>query len=480
MDRDRHRHLVRLSDGQRACLRAEVARPPEKFGYSGAAWSGELLSRHLRNRHGIELGARQCRRLLRAFGIAPGNRRRNTRPSAGTERFRAVQHQPIDSAVSAGSPITKAGRQDLVLRKIRRVASAGLPLYPFVLTLFDLIAEAIPAGDLPQAMLTDPASNLSWIFANFDHAKWLPVLANQIAGCKPSSWPGLRPRDQLDLTRRVLTLQEFTAPDYRRSPIYNEFFHPLRLEQGVLIQLAEQCEPVGYYPLYRSSAMKPFDRDDLRFLAAAAPHIAHGLQAAKLVEADFSSEAPAGSPDEHRLVDTPGMVVVDRCGRVLGLDQRARSLFFQIGLHDGLQASAFDETDLKSLLDYVARTLRAIFDDRERSSAEMGPPAARIFSHKAGIALRLRGHVMDGERGPGLFVVLVEQIELEHLLRLRLMYRHGLAPREAEMLVLLRQGSAVARIARELGISTATAKTYVRHLIEKLGVPNLKALRACC
>jgi DNA-binding CsgD family transcriptional regulator len=60
------------------------------------------------------------------------------------------------------------------------------------------------------------------------------------------------------------------------------------------------------------------------------------------------------------------------------------------------------------------------------------------------------------------------------------MYRHGLAPREAEMLVLLRQGSAVARIARELGISTATAKTYVRHLIEKLGVPNLKALRACC
>jgi hypothetical protein len=184
MDRDRHRHLVRLSDGQRACLRAEVARPPEKFGYSGAAWSGELLSRHLRNRHGIELGARQCRRLLRAFGIAPGNRRRNTRPSAGTERFRAVQHQPIDSAVSAGSPITKAGRQDLVLRKIRRVASAGLPLYPFVLTLFDLIAEAIPAGDLPQAMLTDPASNLSWIFAK--------LRSCQVASCIGESDRGVQ------------------------------------------------------------------------------------------------------------------------------------------------------------------------------------------------------------------------------------------------------------------------------------------------
>jgi len=59
------------------------------------------------------------------------------------------------------------------------------------------------------------------------------------------------------------------------------------------------------------------------------------------------------------------------------------------------------------------------------------------------------------------------------------MYRYGLAPREAETLVLLRHGASVARIAWELGISTATAKTYVRHLIEKLGVPDLNALRAC-
>ena len=63
--------------------------------------------------------------------------------------------------------------------------------------------------------------------------------------------------------------------------------------------------------------------------------------------------------------------------------------------------------------------------------------------------------------------------------RQRLMYRYGLAPREAEMLVLLRDGLSVTRIARTLGISTATAKTYVRHLVEKLGVPNLSVLRAC-
>jgi DNA-binding CsgD family transcriptional regulator len=134
---------------------------------------------------------------------------------------------------------------------------------------------------------------------------------------------------------------------------------------------------------------------------------------------------------------------------------------------------------LRSLLDYVAQTLRAIFDDREQPFAESAPPAARILSHRAGIELRLRGHVTTGERGHELFVVLVEQVEPEAYYRLRLKYRYGLTPREAEMLVLLRHGPSVARIATALGISTPTAKTYVSHLIEKLGVANLNELRAC-
>jgi hypothetical protein len=104
------------------------------------------------------------RRLLRAFGIAPGNRRRNSGPCASTKLYRPVQHHSLDGALLAGSPISKLRQQGLVLRKIRRLASSGLPLYPFVLTLFDLIAGAIPAGDLPQGIMTDSPSSFSWIF----------------------------------------------------------------------------------------------------------------------------------------------------------------------------------------------------------------------------------------------------------------------------------------------------------------------------
>jgi hypothetical protein len=53
------------------------------------------------------------------------------------------------------SRIGKAGQQALALQKIRRLASSSLPVCPFVFTLFDLIREAIPMGDTPQAISTD-------------------------------------------------------------------------------------------------------------------------------------------------------------------------------------------------------------------------------------------------------------------------------------------------------------------------------------
>jgi DNA-binding CsgD family transcriptional regulator len=471
----RNRNYARLSPEQRARIKAEITRSPEVLGYARTAWSGKLLSTHLRSRHGIRLSERQSRRLLRMFGVAPGPRRRNPFPARPSDTVTICPDTPaFNGSAPSLSPIGKTRLQGLVLRKIRRLASSGLPLHPFVLTLFDLIAEAIPAGDAARAIQIEPRSNSSWVFANLDQSKWVPIFADLAREHDPSAWPGFRPRDKLDQTRQVFALEEFTQPDYRSSAVYNDFLRPLKLEHGLLVQLAAQGQLVGYYPLYRSSAMKPFDQDDRRFLNAAAPHIAHGLQTAKLVNAMTDTPHPSAPRD------TPGVVVMNREGRILGLDQQARSLFFQLGMHDGLRWSVFAEPQLRSLLAYVARTLRGIFDDRELASAETAPPAARIFSHRAGIMLKLTGHVAPAARGQNLYVVLVEQVEPEAFLRTRLMYRHGLTPREAEMLVLMRQRLSVARMARELGISVATGKTYVRNLIEKLGVPDSSALRNAC
>jgi DNA-binding CsgD family transcriptional regulator len=463
---------MRLSPGLHARVRAEVAYSPEVFGYVSPAWSGELLSDHLRSRHGVELCARQSRRLLRSFGVGPAPRTRKERSGGALNPLQSTGDASPFKRPAPEVSVGKTRRQELALRKIRRLASSGLPLYPFVLTLFDLIAEAIPAGDLARGMWTDPGSSSSWVFANLDQSKWVPVLAELTQGHNPTSWPCFRPRDQLDQTRKVLfTYQEFALPNYTRTALYNEFLRPLKLEEGLLLRLAIDDQLAGYYPVYRSSAMKPFDRDDHRFLIAAAPHIAQGLQNAKLIAA--MSDPPQGFTP----ILTPGVVVMTREGQILGMDHQARSVFFQVGMHDGVRWSAFAEPQLGSLLAYVAKTLREIFDNRDPRASENGPPVARILSHRAGIVLKLTGHLAPGANDQGLFVVLVEQLEPEAFRRARLMYRHGLAPREAEMLVMLHRGTSVACIAEELGISTATAKTYVRNLVEKLDAPNLRTLR---
>jgi DNA-binding CsgD family transcriptional regulator len=217
--------------------------------------------------------------------------------------------------------------------------------------------------------------------------------------------------------------------------------------------------------------MKPIDQDDRRFLSAAAPHIAQGLHTANLINAPTYPAEPGTS------IGGPGVIVMNRHGKILGLDQEARSVFLQLAMHEKLQWSAFAEPQLHSLLHHIAGKLREVFNQREASSDDSGLPSACILSHRAGIVLRLTGHATPGDDAQGLFVVLVEQIEPAALAQTRLIYRHGLAPREAQILVMLQRGTSVAFIGTELGISTGTAKTYVRNLIEKLDASNLRTLR---
>ena len=52
---------------------------------------------------------------------------------------------------------------------------------------------------------------------------------------------------------------------------------------------------------------------------------------------------------------------------------------FQVGMHGGVRWSAFAEPELRSMLAYIARRIREIFDNRELPAAEFAPPAARDF-----------------------------------------------------------------------------------------------------
>ncbi len=65
-----------LGHAQAEAVGRDLRRSPRDLGYDQNLWDGKLLSHHLKEAYGIELGVRQCQRLFQKFQF----RRRKPRP----------------------------------------------------------------------------------------------------------------------------------------------------------------------------------------------------------------------------------------------------------------------------------------------------------------------------------------------------------------------------------------------------------------
>jgi hypothetical protein len=77
--------------------------------------------------------------------------------------------------------------------------------------------------------------------------------------------------------RTVWSQEEFLLPHFYRSEGFNEVMRPLRLHHLVSVRCSDEDEPVAFYPIWRGPDQKQFSRDDISFLRACTPHLAHGL-----------------------------------------------------------------------------------------------------------------------------------------------------------------------------------------------------------
>jgi transposase len=59
----------RLSQAQKAEIKAALMEKPEKWGLSGRKWNGKNLSNYVKQYCGITLEVRSCQRLLRELGL---------------------------------------------------------------------------------------------------------------------------------------------------------------------------------------------------------------------------------------------------------------------------------------------------------------------------------------------------------------------------------------------------------------------------
>ena len=82
-----------LGKGRLEAVGRDLRRSPRELGYDQNLWDGKLLSHHVKEAHGLDLGVRQCQRLFRKFKF----RRRKPRPviaKADPEAQRAFKKTP--------------------------------------------------------------------------------------------------------------------------------------------------------------------------------------------------------------------------------------------------------------------------------------------------------------------------------------------------------------------------------------------------
>jgi len=444
----------KLNARQSELVRAALALPPSHSGYNQEKWTGVLLSHHLQERFRTVLGMRQCRNLIQHHQHESGGvtRRAVLPPSLGCTRWASSDYE----------------RKRLALGRIRKLASSGAALGDFVCALFDIVSDAISDGE-PKTLWLGPSLETGWIYRNLDFASWWPG-AKRFIFDSEAAVSGMRgPRELFRMPGNVLRPEQLMLPNFRRGPAYNEVVRPLGLDSCTMMLLRDGAEMLGLYPLHKSASQTPFGGDDFRFLDAAAPHVVHGIKAAQML----TKVRHSSSSTDQSAVDCPGVILVSRSGRVLSVSEVARSLFVELGAFDGVEQDAFMSGRTREATDYIAAILRDIFFREGSAPAEA--PVARLYNHRSGFVLRLRGIATESD--DACFTILVERVVSPQSECQRLRFRYGLSEHEATVLTLLQKRLSDKELATQLGISPGTVRQYLRQLASKLGVSGQSAVR---
>ena len=367
--------------------------------------------------------------------------------------------------------------KQIALGRIKRLASSGLRLEPFVRTLFDLINDAVPnspnkvfhiggleqldsyLGSTPEIAAATPIQKQFFVDS--------PPEVGGVKFCYDSyAYRHILPQ------REIWTHEDLWLPDWRMRDGYNVVYRPLGWHRMVQVVYREAGEYMGYCPIWRSANQKPFSSDDIAFLKASAPHIAHGLTAARLL----SRVAAIKTEDEFLPLNGWGIGVVwlNASATPIAMDTAARLIFQQIAVFDGLGTDAFDASPVRRGLEYVASRIGEIFGTVEQIFYGSAP-VYRLYQHWSGTLVKFRGIRMASQKGPACTTVLIERGETSAARQQRFRLRWGLTDREAGVLSLVSEGKTGPEISIILGISHDTARKHTSRILEKLGVETRAA-----
>ena len=318
--------------------------------------------------------------------------------------------------------------KEIALGRIKRLASSGLPLEPFVRSVFELFNDAVPHSPNRSILVGGANRTDTFIGSTPETIAAVPMFHHyfvdnpEISGAKFAQDSSTIHR--IFPSKPVWMHDEVFRPDFHRTEGFNEVFLTLDYRHSVVVIFQEHGEFLGYYPVWRSADQKPFSREDVAFLKVSAPHIAHGLRTAKLLTRAGTSSVDSFVPLAGW---GSGVILMDDVGRPIAFDSEARAIFLQLGVFDEVEAEAFLASRLQRSLNYIAHTLRTVFFEPDAGGMIGGPPVSQIYVHWTGMVLQLRGVRMIGADCREYTVVLVQRGETPALRRRTLLSRYGIS-----------------------------------------------------
>ena len=337
--------------------------------------------------------------------------------------------------------------------RIAELPGTGLELVAFWCEARDALASAVPYYMTPCWFTLDPASLL--VTSHHDHG---------MIGELPPEWLAHEYYEDdfhnlaavARSARGISTLHEATGGDPSRSRGWREHVEPYGAEQELLVALrAPTGEAWGMLGLYRAPGQPEFERDELAFLRALAPHLAEGARRGLLV-------GEASEPDRP---DAPGLVV-------LGADWSVESL--TPGVERWLCELPDGDWEAQgklppAVLAVAGRALRTA----ENRDAPGEVALARVLSSEGRwIVLHGASLVADGARRAAVIIEPAHPARISPLL----MSAYGLTDREQDVTRLVLRGDSTAQIARELCVSAHTVQQHLKSVFEKTGVRSRREL----
>jgi DNA-binding CsgD family transcriptional regulator len=260
--------------------------------------------------------------------------------------------------------------------------------------------------------------------------------------------------------RPVALFSEATGRKLECSVRYRELLRPF----GFAHELGSVFMDGGAWgrmDLVRGADAPDFSDREVELVRRIVPHVSAGLKAAALRRRAFA---------EPEANDAPGVLTLDRRGRLLSHTPSADRLLSELG---ELEPS-WHERSLPVAVRMVAGTLkRALSPESDRDTDLI--PRLRVRA-RSGRWLAFYGSLTETFDGrPSETVVIIEPAKPEEVAWLNVA-AHGLSPREEEVIRLVVRGFSNRQISENLFISENTVQRHLSNIFEKVGVRNRRTL----